>query len=499
MRTILAADCLAAPLAQQSPRHPNAGSRDVKLFISYPSDQRDLAERLRLALEEEDHSVFTDRAELREGEAYHEALREAIAGADAMIFLITPRSVAAGSYALTELDFAQREWRTPAGRVLPVLVEPTPIETIPPYLRSVTLLQPKGDVVAETVAAVERLHGASRRGRWLAVAVVLLLSAAAGAWWWHQDQTQQARLARQRALLEAETTAASELCRVGNHAIAWDQFALVAGKFPETTALRTAREDCGMRWLREMRVRADRETFSELVAKVQPVLAQGLARSGGQRRADLRAHLAWGDFLRGRDGGAAADPLPQYEAALQDDPGNVYAHAMWAHNLAWTSDRQEDFGAHFDAAVRANRERPWVRGLQFSVAFLRRGFNGYALAVADDMRRQGEVIDAGQRENLWRFLFNGPMFSANERRGVLEALPAPALLATFDWLFPAAQVDADRRPAWRYVRALLLLHAGAAADGRRELEQLNRDLVAAKEDGRLSRAVKQSIQELAPG
>jgi hypothetical protein len=40
----------------------------LKLFISYPSDQKDLAERLRLALEAEGHEVFTDRSELREGE-----------------------------------------------------------------------------------------------------------------------------------------------------------------------------------------------------------------------------------------------------------------------------------------------------------------------------------------------------------------------------------------------------------------------------------------------
>jgi len=117
----------------------------LKLFISYPSDQKDLAERLRLALEAEGHEVFTDRSELKEGEPYHEALREAIEEADAMVFFITPRSVSPGSYALTELDTAQRRWRAPGGRLLPVVVAPTPIDTIPPYLRSVTLLQPKGD------------------------------------------------------------------------------------------------------------------------------------------------------------------------------------------------------------------------------------------------------------------------------------------------------------------------------------------------------------------
>ncbi len=151
----------------------------MKLFISYPSDQQDLAERLRLALEAEEHEVFTDRSELKEGEPYHEALREAIESADALIFLVTPRSIAPGSYALTELDIAQRRWRSPAGRVLPVLAAPTPIEDIPPYLRAVTLLQPKGDLVADTVAAVDRLRGRLPLRGWLGALGALLLAAAA--------------------------------------------------------------------------------------------------------------------------------------------------------------------------------------------------------------------------------------------------------------------------------------------------------------------------------
>ncbi len=120
----------------------------MKLFISYPSDQKELAERLRLALEAEGHEVFTDRAELKEGEPYNAALREAIEASDALVFLITPRSIHPGSYALTELDLAQRRWRRPGGHVLPVIAAATPVEDIPPYLRAVTLLQPKGDLVA---------------------------------------------------------------------------------------------------------------------------------------------------------------------------------------------------------------------------------------------------------------------------------------------------------------------------------------------------------------
>jgi hypothetical protein len=157
----------------------------LKLFVSYPSEEHDLAERLRLALEAEGHDVFTDRAELRAGEAYHDKLRAAVAASDAAVFLLTPRAVAPGSYTLSELELAQQRWRRPGGHVLPVVVQPTALTDIPPYLKTVTLLQPRGDIVAETVAAVARMRRPSRRPLWWTIAVVAVaLAAAFGGWQW---------------------------------------------------------------------------------------------------------------------------------------------------------------------------------------------------------------------------------------------------------------------------------------------------------------------------
>ena len=71
--------------------------------------------------------------------------------------------MAPGSYALAELSMAKARWRHPGGHVLPVKVAPVPKDMIPAYLRAVTILEPQGDVVAETVAAVERVKPPSRR------------------------------------------------------------------------------------------------------------------------------------------------------------------------------------------------------------------------------------------------------------------------------------------------------------------------------------------------
>lgn len=484
----------------------------MKLFISYPSDQRELAERLRLALEEEDHEVFTDRAELREGHEYHEALRKAVEDADALVYLVTPRSVAHGSYALTELGFAQRRWRTPSGRVLPVVVQPTPIESIPPYLRAVTLLQPQGDAVAETVAAVARLRPPSWKARAAAAAALLALVAAGGGWWAHQQGLAAERLAAERAqeaaraqqareaMLAAEVQQAAQLCDTGSHALAWDQFERIARDHAAATAWRTPREDCAMRWLREMRA-VDKQTFSEQVQRVQPALAEGLARAEPARRADLRAHLGWAEFLRSRDGIAAtADPQALLRAALADDAGNVYARTMLAHQLLWRGRMLDDeVKAHFDAALATPRERGWVRGMQFSATFLRQALLPYGLVVADQMRRSGEAVDPARRDDLRRAILESALFNATDRGPIVQALGTDAALATLDWLWPDAAIGAERLGHKRFARALWQRAGGDAVAAKRTLEALRQSL--AGEDNRLSRSVQQLLQEwkTAPG
>ena len=473
----------------------------MKLFISYPSDQKELAERLRLALEAEGHEVFTDRAELKEGEPYHAALREAIEASDALVFLITPRSIHPGSYALTELDLAQRRWRRPGGHVLPVIAAATPVEDIPPYLRAVTLLQPKGDLVAETVAAVARLR---RRGPVLAalLATLVLLLVALGAFFVHQHAEQQraaekARLERQAA----ELAAAVQLCEAGSQAVAWKQFEAIAAARPDDAAARTAREDCAMRWLREARlsgdIQGDKASFSDLVAPLQPVLAQGLAAARGERRADLQAHLGWADFLRGRDG-IATDPAALYRNALADDAGNVYAHTMWAHWLVWQGGKLEgEVRQHLEAAARSPREHPWLRRMQFAIASLRGELNGYALEVLNQMRSAGEQPDASQRDFAWRRLIDGGLLASEAEREQLLGFVGPAdALATVEWLYPQEQLAPERRPLHRFALALLRARAGRQEEALAALEPLQQELAATKQETRLSRATAQLLAQL---
>ncbi len=130
----------------------------MRLFISYSSPESDLAERLAYGLRGEGHTVFYDRDTLPPGQSYDTRIREAVEECDLFVCLIGPASFSPGSYALTELDLARQKWDDPSGRILPVMVAETALESLPPFIRAVTVLRPRGDLVAEVLAAVSHLE-----------------------------------------------------------------------------------------------------------------------------------------------------------------------------------------------------------------------------------------------------------------------------------------------------------------------------------------------------
>lgn len=130
----------------------------MKVFLSYASEDREVADQVHLALTGAGHEVFFDRESLPPAGDYHAQIRSAIQESDLFLFLITPHSVEPGGYPVTELKFARRKWPHPKSRVLSVRLGNTPWEMIPGYLRAVTVLEPEGNLAAEVVAAVDDLR-----------------------------------------------------------------------------------------------------------------------------------------------------------------------------------------------------------------------------------------------------------------------------------------------------------------------------------------------------
>jgi formylglycine-generating enzyme required for sulfatase activity len=135
----------------------------MKIFLSYASEDRALVEPIYLALRAQGHKVFFDRADLPPGEEYDSRIRQAIERSQLLIFFLSPAFLDAGSYTLTELHIAQKTWEHPAGKLLPVVLRPIELDQVPPYLKSVTFLEPEGNVTATVADAVHRIALARRR------------------------------------------------------------------------------------------------------------------------------------------------------------------------------------------------------------------------------------------------------------------------------------------------------------------------------------------------
>ncbi len=211
---------------------------------------------------------------------------------------------------------------------------------------------------------------------------------------------------------------------------------------------------------------------------------------------DLRAHLGWGDALKAREGSADANPDAHFQAALRDDAGNVYANAMRGHWLAQRR-RADEAEPHFRAAVAAQRDRAFVRRMQFGAWLWSGDYGPRALLVADDMRQSGEAPTADMRRALWSPIYFSQLFNVDDPARFLAALPPASHVATFDWLYPQPRDDHEL-PVWRYCRAVLRAHAGDRDAAAADLIALRDELLATRSTGRLLDQTQHALAQLAP-
>jgi len=434
----------------------------VHVFLSYASEHRTIAEEIAIALRTQGHDVFVDRSNLHEGEAYDASIREAIQGCELFVFLISPEALTPGRYTLTELKFAQERWPNPTGRILPVVISPTESATIPPYLRSVTMLTPSGDEAAEVSAAVARLS----RPRWkrilrrsaAALIVVLIIGAAVSGW---------RAYGRFRGCDEADglVRAAELQHESGNYAGAWEGYRGAIALCSGNDTITLGRERVAMDWLDNIDVIVGKETFTDIVTKLQPALASAAVSKDDQRAADALAHLGWADFLRGREGASDTDPALYYAKAVARDPQNPFAHAMWGFHVVWEQYRKgslEDAEHHFDLAVASARERAYVRKMQIQAHLLfdDRPAEDRLMRVLSDMRLQGESLPKGNEHHsmtwdIWQVYYDRLVWGHESAR-FLAALPGDDHVKVFDWVIPALdRLPEDKRLFYRYMLAQL--------------------------------------------
>jgi tetratricopeptide (TPR) repeat protein len=454
----------------------------MKIFLSYASEQFEIARSLDLALRDEGHTTFFDRASLPAGEAYNREIREGVEDCDLFLFLLSPEALSPGRYTLAELEFAQAKWPEPDRHVLPVLVAPTAMEAVPPYLKAVSILRPAGDVTAAVAAAVERLarpwwHRTLRRS---AALVLLVVVAVAGLAVWGVRGYLQQREVRQEVKRLMGPAKLQQQTR--NYTSAWDLSTQAASLRPDDDEVIRAREQLAMEWLRNIRVTVGKDTFTDIVNKVSPVLSQCAASAEPARAGSCLAHLGWADFLRSSEGAGGMDPAQYYRRALEVDPDNVYAHTMLAFQLATRGGPIGDIRKHFASALASNTEREFVRHYQISALLYRHDaqLEDEAIRVANEIRRSNEAMPLGEKDrpDNWRLwdVYYSRLINGNDKAEFMSALPAADHLATLRWLFPEDELPKDKHTLWLFMVATFAEAAGERAEAKEAYEAVQKDL-----------------------
>jgi hypothetical protein len=127
----------------------------MRIFLSYSHTDQAIVERIRSSLNAAGFEAFLDTKDLPLGQEYNARIKLAIEESDLFIFLASEASVRPGSYAMTELSFAERKWPNPSGYVLPVLLEGFNPSQLPAYLRPINAMPAHENVDAQVVGWVE--------------------------------------------------------------------------------------------------------------------------------------------------------------------------------------------------------------------------------------------------------------------------------------------------------------------------------------------------------
>ncbi|TKB88380.1 MAG: toll/interleukin-1 receptor domain-containing protein [Nitrospira sp.] len=456
----------------------------MNIFLCYPSAERATADQINLALVAQGHDVFFDRDDLPAGDEYHQRIGRAIEQSDVFIFLMTPDSLAKGRYTLTELDIAQAKWEHPAGHVLPVMVQPMPIKDVPPYLRAVTILEPKGDVAADVARAVSQLSTAGRRrkistnlmlifgiglGLALLGAAALLVSNTMALKGEIGDQLARGRTQEQAQDYAAAWTTYEQANKsVQGHRL----FQWLGGTLAADIA--QARTKLAMQWLDNIRVPSGKH-FADIIDPLLPALDDAISRSEGSQKGNTLAYRGWADFLRWRDGRIELKPDVYYQRAIEVDPSNAYAHVMWGHWVLWTGGDLADANRHFTQALTVAEHRTFVRDLQLAALGNRSNdeCDMAQILVANDMRRGQEPLDATSRGRLYRIfesLFRPHQVTRESLTKLTVVAPTTDLLATYQWLFDEKEFPASKQFSAPYILGVLQAAAGQVNEARQTLE-----------------------------
>jgi hypothetical protein len=304
------------------------GAHRARVFVSYSRKDATIADGLVAELEARGFDAVLDRTDIAPAEDWQARLAGLIRAADAVVFLLSPHSVASSVCGWEVAEAARLD-----KRLLPVIAAPVPDAAVPEALRRLNFIGIDGDRFEAGIAALEaalttdlawvREHtrigelAAAWAGKGARVTDLLRGPALEAAERWRDTRPREAPAltAEQQAFLAAGRAAATRRQRVtviGSLAaalvavslagLAWWQRGVAEERRVEAVAAQTL---------------AEQRRVAEAAARAEADQQRGVAEASARRAAERAAVLAAGTAERlGEDGAADAALLLALDGSL---------------------------------------------------------------------------------------------------------------------------------------------------------------------------------------
>lgn len=274
--------------------------------------------------------------------------------------------------------------------------------------------------------------------------------------------------------LRSLIAAADERLTRSDFEAAWLANAKARELSPRDAAAAEQQARVAMKWLENMRSgSADgRQTITQVIDPLKRALIERLADTEGRERADIRAHIGWANVLLFRAGRPQTDIAGEFDAALAEDPNNLYGHVMrgfWILSNGGPIDRAR---GDLDIALTSTVDPAYSDMLIMAglTANTSDAFMVGAIEYAEKIHKAGRTIDAGSRRTvLWYYSIG--LRDMDLLAKISAIVPADEQVAFLDRLRQAETAEREKRVA-AYFMAFFAERAGKKDDALRLYREL---------------------------
>jgi hypothetical protein len=230
---------------------------------------------------------------------------------------------------------------------------------------------------------------------------------------------------------------------------AYDSFKHATDLDPVDRQAQRRQAEAGMLLLENVHGTSE-HSFTDTANMLLPVFDKALIKANGPQAADLMAHEGWANYLRYREGAREGVTIEEnYRRALEKDPSNAYAHAMWGFWILWQGGQLDQANQHFKAALTSGQHRDYVRTLQLGALHNRQDYDTDValLRVANDMRKGNEPLSDHERHSVLWDTITVRLSDHDRLLRILQALPADEMQATYEWLAERGAEPANTKTA----------------------------------------------------